>query len=228
MKKLVAFILPLIMILSACGSRDETDEQELKRYLSLTEKASRAFEYEAVEDGRIKTTVGGEIEDDLRNSLIWSEDGQQILERRIIDDALAVRVITPAKLEVLASGPVGGSIIVGDALRSGRWVLDPGGAPPIVSRTSDPRRRTVGLDPPSDAVDIFKYLRRSIEESLGVFEFNKDSPNYRPDLDPFPHPQSSLGIKRFDLFRTTLPGRSSGGQRLPGVGAFRKMSFYVR
>ncbi|MEO7804088.1 MAG: hypothetical protein ABIS18_06810 [Actinomycetota bacterium] len=228
MRRTVALLVLLSLFTAGCGTRDLTPEEKLRKFLDSTEEVSRKFTYSTKVAGK-KTSVDGEIQDDFRNHAQLSLEGALILERIVSDDALAVRIVDASKVPGLDGATVGGSVIIGDALRAGRWVLDPTGAPPLIAaRAVDPRAPSVGADPVQDSIKIFTYAVRSMDEALGVIEFNENSPNYRPDLDPFDKPNEQLGIKRFDLIRVPLPGRNSRSQILPGVGSFRKMSFYVR
>lgn len=223
----VAVALISVLVMGGCTSR-VTDEQELRGFIAATEKLSRRFVY-LTDDDEVKTQIRGSVEDDLRSQVLWSEDEAEILERVVSEDAMAVKVTKPDRFESLRTGAlVGGSLIVTDVLRTGGWVLDPGGAPPLVTRTDNARANLVGQDPMQDSINIFKYAKRAIDEAGSVIEFNENSLTYRPDLDPFEKPNRSLGIKRYDLVRVPLPGKSARNQLLPGPGSFRKMSWYIK
>lgn len=220
-------VLILLAIFGPGCTRDQSDNQELQDAMDDTRNLSRRLEYESIQDG-ITTKVDGEVQDTLRNRLLWREDGTEVLERVVIDDSVAVRIINPSKVPALTPTTVGGSVLVADALKQSRWVLDPSGAPPLLP----PKRREeganlIGTDPLRESIDLFHYFDSAIEAANGVVELNPDSLEYRADLDPFPHPKFDIGMKRYDLNRVPLPPRSNRQQPLPLVGSFRKMSFYV-
>ena len=237
MRRALIGLVASLLLLPAC-TKDLEPQQELARYLAASEKEPRSFLYEASPkttfrkevDPNSEVFVTGKVEDDLRVSAKLRLGQAEVLEQVISEDALAVHVIDASKIKGIEAGPVGGSMIVGDTLRSGRWVLDYAGAPPLVAERTREGSIKVGERPVLDAIYIFQYLQRAINEAATVILLNKDDVNYRPQDDPFPLPKEDAGELRYDLVAPPLPARSARGTAagLPGAAHFRKMAFYVR
>lgn len=231
MRRLASALLCLTLVAAgtACGSRDQTDEEEVLKYLTASERLPHAFRYTDETPGG-KAVVTGEIEDDLKAHALVAFDGSEVFEEYISDDTIAVRVADLSKVPAAQGFEIAGSKKVAETLQSGQWVSDPSGAPPVLA----PRDRSgviqVGQNFVLDSIYAFQYFRRSISEGNFVREFNKDDPNYFPREDPFDKPSEDSGVKRFDLIPPNLPARSSRGSSasLPGISHFRKMSFYVQ
>ena len=225
----LAIVVILSCLLVSCAKKAEP-EQDLLRFLSATQDAPRSFLYEdkTTKDGDVIVT--GKVQDDLNVQAKLTVDGGEVLEEVISADALAVHVMDQSKLPALQSGPVGGSRIVGDALRSGRWVVDYAGAPPLIAQRTREGSILVGEKPLLDALYLFQYLRRAIDEADHVQIFNKDALDYIPSEDPFPPSKPEAGIQRYDLVPPALPRKSARGTAagLPGTAHFRKMAFYVK
>lgn len=212
-----------LLILGACGPAD-TDAQELQRFMSGTE--SQSAEYIYIEDSAHgEVEVRGRIEDAFRHEAQLFLEGNLIVERVVSDDAMAIRVVDPSKLQAL-SGPIADPVDfqVASALSQGKWVLDPAGAPAL-KPPEDVEK--VGPDPMRDALNVFVYSNAAIEEAVGIRQFNPDALDYRPQDDPFPKPDKKKLEERYDLQRPPLPRRETGQQRGVGTPHFRKLSFYV-
>lgn len=241
MKTIAIAIVGMILFLPGC-TKELEPEQKLLKYLTATQDSPRSFLYtespktsirELTSDlngAREHFTVTGKVEDDLRVSAKLRVGEVEVLEQTISEDTLAVRVVDPSKVPGLGGGPVGGSMIVGDALRSGKWVLDYAGAPPLIAQRTREGAIKVGEKPLLDAVYVFQYFRRAIDEAQSVELFNKDLVTYDPREDPFPQPKEEAGEQRYDLAAPPLPRRSARGTAsgLPGASNFRKMVFYVK
>ncbi len=230
MRRLVAVLvcLTLIVLGAACGSRDETAEEKVLKFLAASEGLPHAFSY-TDDTPAGKAVVTGEVEDDLRARALLTFNDTEVFEEYISDDTIAIRVADVSKVPSAQGLEVAGSKKVAQTLQAGQWVSDPAGAPPVLA----PRDRSgviqVGQNFILDSIYAFQYFRRSISEAAGVVEFNKDSPDYFPREDPFEHPNEDAGVKRFDVIPPNLPARSTRGSSgsLPGIAHFRKMSFYV-
>jgi len=123
------------------------------------------------------------------------------------------------------------------ALAEHRWVEDPIGAPSLAYSPSDSRMQ--GQDPMYDALTTLEYVRRAIQAAAFVKKYDKDTlePVYRPEEDPFPKPDKSSGIVRYDLKEPPLPapsttgaGKGAGNAKAatPGPEHFRKMAVYAQ
>jgi len=227
----IALASAFILLAVACDPAT-TPTQEVAKALEKVEVVSRQFEYrETYRDRTI--IVRGTIEDDFRYQATLNVDGVDALEVVVNDDALALRLIDAAKIPALSdiNSLVGGSEIIANALRSGQWVLDPRAAPPLQAPLSEEGSIVVGKNPILDAVYVFQYVRRAIDEGRQVWFFNPDDPQeYRRIEDPFPPPNKDARVKRYDILQPQLPRRSQRGTSasLPTASHFRKVAFYVK
>lgn len=209
-------------------------------------------------DGSETSEVRGLVEDDFRYKVRVAKDGRPVLDEVVSDDALVVRLLDPLRLEEFVRPPAkdraGGEGVTGagganageeappaspagedsdrpdpvEALRTRRWVLDPGGAPGVFGRGDDAE---LGQDTILDALDTFDYVRRAIGEATRVVVYDSESiePVYRPKEDPFKKPEK--GVLRYDFDPPNLPrpaDRAGGNQITPDIRHFRKMAVYVR
>lgn len=184
--------------------------------------------------------VQGVVEDDFRFKAQLSLDDQPTLEKVVHDDAVAVRLLKPDDLELFIDRAVidqvdtdtdRPGISVGEALQSGRWVIDPEGAPQQLLGVSAERQQ--GVDPLLDALTTFDHVRAAIDRAESVQRFSEESldPAYRTSEDPFPAPDEDSGVIRYDLRRPRLPAVGAiGASGQPDVAEtehFRKMAIYV-
>ena len=186
------------------------------------------------------TRVQGVLEDDFRFKAQLSLSDEPTIEKVVSDDAVAVRFLDPAALpdfvdedmvdrvETDTDRP---GISVGEALQSGRWVIDPEGATQQLLGLSADREQ--GIDPLLDALTSFSHVRAAIDKAQDVDLYSKDSldPAYRTSEDPFPAPDEDSGVIRYDLRRPRLPAVGAiGASGQPDVAEtehFRKMAIYV-
>lgn len=242
----VALSLVLLSVtgLSACGESPSGPRDDLLGFITKTEKVSRRFVYTDEDAKGRKASVEGAILDDFRHKERLSIDGVTAVDSVASDDALAmlvrnpdelVRLVNPTPAPPDADDPLATVDTLG-LLRSGAWVLDPAGAPPLDAKpvTDDQGRlkETVGEDPLKDSVEVLTYLRRAISVSAGVILFNEDSPDYKPSEDPFPKPSEETKERRYDVIRPGLPlpqfeGAGAGRSVFPDAQHFRKLSVYV-
>lgn len=203
------------------GCRASTDlRDQVRSLITGAERSSLQYVYQVIaEDHRFE--VRGQVEDTLRHSETLLIDGQEVLQRVMSDDALAIHVSSPGALPQLSTPQPAGSEVV-TSLLGGRWVLDTTGAPSEDSETGD--LPLLGSDPLKDARTIFQYLRTALDGTTDVYEFNPDDPSYRPEFDPFPAPKAG-GEKRVDLARPPIPRTEAS--LLVGSDHFRKMSLYL-
>jgi hypothetical protein len=228
-RKLALVFVIGLLVLTACR-RTQEDREEVLSFIARTEALAREFVYEAEEDGR-SIEVQGVFEDSLRFHALLRIDGADVLEQVVDDDSLAVRVIDPTKIPSLAEGTAAGSTIILDALRSGQWVLDPSGAPPLTIRVDE--EIPTGQDAVLDAAGALNYARLAAEQAAEVKEWQAEDlePAYRPFEDHFPEGNPSAGIRRFDLVRRGIPRPT---QELgtfevePEASMFRRMVIYVK
>lgn len=185
-------------------------------------------------------TVQGVVEDDFRFKAQLSVASQPTLEKVVSDDAVAVRFLDPSQLNRFVDRAVVDSvetdtdrpgISVPEALQSGRWVIDPEGAPQQLLGLNADRKQ--GVDPVLDALTTFSHVRAAIDKAQSVELYSEDSldPAYRTSEDPFPAPDEDSGVIRYDLRRPKLPAVGSiGASGQPDVAEtehFRKMAIYV-
>lgn len=237
--------------LSGCGEATDT-EKRLRAALAGTEQLAHTFVYSETfraKDVERETEVQGLVEDDFRYKARVLVDGAPVLDEAVSDDALAVRFVEPARLADFArratrkvgrsepgapEAPVGDSNRQGPdpiaALRTRRWVLDQAGAPAVVGGGVNDER-LVGEDPILDALDVFTYVERAIDEAVRIVEYNEESLEYRRSEDPFPRPEKGSKVIRYDFERPKLPraaDTTGGNQVTPDTRHFRKMSVYVK
>ncbi|MEO7804903.1 MAG: hypothetical protein ABIS18_11525 [Actinomycetota bacterium] len=229
MKHLAVVALIALTMAPACTTRSEP-QKDLLKFLTATQDSSRSFVYEDKTKSGGNVVVTGEFQDDLRMHAKVSIDGSDVLEETLSEDAMAVRIFDASKVPALQFGTVGGSQIVGDALRSGRWVLDYRGAPPLIAPKTKTNAILVGANPVLDSLYIFQYLRKTVEEAALVQVFNKDAIEYNAKEDPFPPSDRGAGLQRYDLVAPPLPLKSAEGTEgaSPGTSHFRRMAFYIK
>lgn len=195
---------------------------------------------EAGPENFAETRVQGVVEDDFRFKAQLAVAGRPTLEKIVSDDTAAVRFLDPSQLNRFVDREVADSvktdtdrpgISVGEALQSGRWVLDPEGAPQqLLGLNAD---REQGIDPVLDALTTFAHVRAAVDKAQNVELYSEDSldPAYRTSEDPFPAPDEDSDVIRYDLRRPKLPSVGSiGASGQPDVAEtehFRKMAIYV-
>lgn len=257
MRRLLALVCLLATLgLTACGEATDA-EKRLRAALRATERLAHRFVYTEIfkeEEAQTKAVVQGLVEDDFRYKARVLVGNKPVLDEVVSDDALAVRFLEPARIADFARRPKqkkGGGTGVGadgalrspevsldekkgpsalEALRARRWVLDKAGAPAVFGRPEDERR--LGEDPTLDALDVFTYVERAVDEATRIIEFNEESLEYRKSEDPFPRPKKGSGVLRYDFERPKLPRAADtspgGNQVTPDTRHFRKMSVYVK
>lgn len=223
-----AFALLLVGLISGSGCTDTLDPvEEVERAISRTERLPRDITYVDM-TARGTVAVDARLEDAFRYRARVRVGERDLLEQVVHDDSLAARTRAP---DVYNPGQ-GTSL---DSLfAEGVWVQDPAGAPPVYivgARQEEGReRRSLGVSPVSDALNVLEYVRTAIQEGGGVFRFDEDSPFYLPSQDPFRgfiDADERAGIERFDVARVPLPQNPEAGE-IPGSEAFRKMAIYVK
>jgi hypothetical protein len=231
--RLLAIVTALAVVAAGCGRKNE-DRDEALAAVRGSATLPRAFEItETI--GEQDVVVSGAIGDDFRYRARVSVDGRPLYEQIVSDDALAIRVLDRDRLAAalgVGLSPTG-STEADTALREGRWVVDPTGAPPI---TASVRRGgpVAGRDPVAQAIAYYGYVERLIGQVF-VARYDEESIDYKPSEDPWAAdaPDSESGIDRYDLIRPPLPrpADQQGGsatRNLPGEQHLRKLSVYVR
>ncbi|MCA1845282.1 MAG: hypothetical protein LC792_19235 [Actinobacteria bacterium] len=256
MRRLIAALvaLSIVVVTPACAKPD-TDEKKLRRIIDATDRLPFTFTYSLAQPGQLSfqpdgppsvgkgttTEVRGVIEDDFRFKALVRKEHRAVFEKVVDDDAVAVRFLRPELIPTMIDRSVAGQVKtdtelpgvnVIDVLRSGRWVLDPVGAPSqTIAGTAD---RQLGVDPVTDALGVFAYVRQALNDAERIQRFSKDAldPAYRTSEDPFPQPEPGSGVTRYDLRRPKLPpaGLSTRGASndIPQAKHFRKMAIYVK
>lgn len=230
--------------LGACGEKATGPRDDLLGFIAKTEKVPRRFVYTDEDVKARKVTVEGVVQDDFRHKERLSVAGAPAVDSIVSDDTLALLVRNPDELGRLVNpkpptpdpeDPLT-SVDTLALLRTGSWVVDPAGAPPLdakpVTDELGREKESIGEDPLKDSLDVFIYVRKAIASSPGVVRFNEDSPDYKPSEDPFPKPNEKVKERRYDLLRPSLPlpqfeGAGAGRSNLPGAQHLRKLSVYV-
>lgn len=232
-RALVAVLLTVVLVGQGCRGGLLDEDEELLKALENAENDPREFTLRFTSDDGDTVGVKGVIEDDLRYSLVLAEGNVGVAELIVADDTLAARALSPDLIPQLSGAGIEvessfGPVI--EAFRSGEWVIDPSGAPPVNLLVTAREGSEIGQDPIADALGIFAYFRSAISLAADVQEWNEESinPAYRGVEETFDKP--SLGTTRYDLVRPRLPRRETGqpGSGEPRLLHFRKMAFYVR
>ena len=242
-------VLTMSGLAAGCGKAEQDALKDVRAALRKTAELSYRYTYDVeLPVARAAWEVRGIIEDDLRFKTQLSFDGKPAMEEVISDDALATRVLVPDILKIYEN-PQGGRgdtgnrqgdaeeklappLEVKSALAAGHWVMDPSGAPALLGGAVD--MRALGADPLYDSLTMFQYVEQVLRVN-GVYEFNDDALDYRPQEDPFRDnlPQKLFPgrkVKRYDVGRPPLPKASdtqAGNQLTPGMEHFRYMAIYI-
>ena len=224
--QLLVVVLASSGVFAACGGPDEGADERLRAALRRTEREPREFVYEE-KAGPRSYAVQGAIEDDFRYSAKVRLNDAALFEEVVSDDTVADRFLDPASVGFLAvSRPTGPAAAAVDAKQ---WIVDPAGAPILLTSAGSERR--IGDDPVVDSLTVFRYIEQVLRQQR-VVEFDENSLEYRPQEDPFPKPKEGSDVVRFDFFPPKLPKASdsagSANQAVPGPQHFRKMVVYVK
>jgi hypothetical protein len=212
----------------SCGKINE-DAVELKGFVSRSELVPRVFDYQAL-GANDAYDVRGEIADDLRFKMVLSHEGRTLVQYIAYDDALAIRLPDPTFGKKLANEL--GHPTVDRALREGKWVVDPSGAPALFRKLAGQRGVSSG-DPFRDSREAMRVIADYMTDARGVKEFSPDDIEYRPQYDPWRYPDTQRSEVRYDLLRQPLPkseAQTLGGQTgdAAQIGQFRKTSVFIR
>ena len=242
-RRVMLVLLAATVLVAGCSKREE-DSDEVRDLVDATSPNAYRFIYET-EQGGEKFRVQGLIEDDLRYKLQLSIDGRPALEQVVVDDSVAVRFLAPGLVERFIDRSVEGGVdletdvegaSVLDALRAGRWVHDPVGAPSLLTSTKDDaedeeEESAVVDDPLADARTVLDYVR-SINQPFVEYDPESLEPTYRADEDPFLAPEDDSGVTRFDtvVFDLPSPDDAGGGTgaAFPDYVHFRRMAVYEK
>ena len=234
----VAFLVVAALVLGACAKEDG-DSEEVREFIDATLLEPHRFVFSEQTPSGLQTTVQGIVEDDFRYKARLAIDGDPVLDRVVSDDTAAVRFLQPEVLgryldkEVISEVDTetdreGVDVIT--ALQSKRWVVDPGGAPPLL-RAKEAETDN-GVDPIFDAQEMMSRARElTLLTNTGFVEYSENSiaPTYRTDEDPFPRPEEGSGVTRYDLPQAEFAKSVDSGQVvLPSEAQFRKFSVYVK
>lgn len=219
-------ILTAGCLLGAACTGASDDAEELRQIAETSRTEPRTFMFVEASEER-SYEIRGELDDDLRYRMTLTFEGEGLLEQVVSDDALAVRLLDPERAGAIANTL--GHPSVDAALREGRWVIDPSGAPPLL-------RTDIGVeqeleDPFLEALGSLQFVTRAMSDARQVTEFTLENIEYRPSLDPWVYPDTEAGEVRYDLLRPILPKREDqlqAGQGDVGVGHFRKLSVFAR
>lgn len=118
------------------------------------------------------------------------------------------------------------------ALRAGKWVLDPTGAPalPTLGGEAVGERATPFYVPLVLLQQVQSYLQAAPPGAVVRYSADSTTPAYKPNDDPFPPP--GPGVIRYDMVEDPLPGpqlgSASGLPPPPANADFRKVAIYVK
>lgn len=224
-RRVIILVVVLGLVSGACGGRRE-DEAKLRGFLSKAEVRPRTFVYtEAARDRWFE--VKGAVADDLRYKLTLASPQGVVIEAIVQDDAIAVRLPNPGLLNT--PGVSFGNPATFALLRSGKWVLDPTGAPQL----SKSRRNEDPLAPPDPlevGVRLFRGIRLEMGQASQIKRFNLEDIEYKPSEDPWEYPVEEELEERYDLIRPRLPKREEEvqqGQATITESNFRKISIFA-
>jgi hypothetical protein len=232
-----------------CGRAEQEALKEVRAALRKTSQLSYRYVYDVeLPSFGVNYGIRGIVEDDLRYKSQLTFQGKPGIEEVVSDDAVAMRFFEPIALK-LYENPEGGKgdtgkrqgeaeeklapdVEVKGALAAGQWVMDPSGAPSVLAGAID--LRTINTDPLYDSLRFLQYVEQMLR-SNGVYEFNEDALDYRPQEDPFRDllPKKLFpgrSVKRYDFGRPPLPKASdtqAGNQITPGMEHFRYMAIFV-
>jgi hypothetical protein len=226
MRRLAVVVVALSLLGTGCRRTDYFEF--LRGVVTTSGNVPRAFTYTTLADDQA-FTVSGESQDDLRYSMVLSQQGRDLVEYVIRDDSLSVRLRDPAFGGRLAN--VLGDPVVDAALREGRWVTDPAGAPSLIRSDTQGATESSG-DPFRDARDLLEFVTAVMSTGRDVRLFSLDDVEYRSQLDPWEYPDEEQGEERYDVLRPFLPtseAAATAGSVQGSVGApqFRKLSVFV-
>lgn len=226
MRRLAGLLLALGMVATGCNRVDYF--RILRSRVTTSGNLPRTFSYSAVAEGQA-FTVTGKVEDDLRHGMVLSYQGKALVDYVVRDDALSVRLRDAAFGSRLAN--VLGDPVVDAALREGRWVTDPAGAPGLI-RTETGGAKDSSGNPFQDARDMLDFVSEAMGTARDARLFSLDDIQYRSQLDPWEYPNEDAGEERYDVLRPFLPlseGAATAGSAQGSVGPpqFRKLSVFV-
>jgi hypothetical protein len=235
--RLTMAAVTIVVLASGCSERKQ-DSFKVVDVVDATTPLARRFTY-SVTEGGTSLTVQGIVEDDFRYKLQMASGSTPIVEEVVVDDGVALRLLSPPFLKNLTDPQVTATaatdapgVTVTDALNGQRWVFDDAGAPPPVVATDD--TRPLGDDPLEDARNALGYVR-TVALGTPFVRYDPESinPVYRADEDPFPKPETGSKVVRYDavefLHLPPVSAATSGNKSvLPGYGNFRKMAVYVQ
>lgn len=225
MKRLVALLLTALAIASGACTNPEEDADELRSFVRASEREPRSFTYRVVSEDQT-FSVRATVEDELRYAMVLASD-HDLIDYVVRDDAVAVRLRDTGFGARLAN--VLGDPVVDKALKEGRWVVDPAGAPPLISSQVRAGEESSG-DPFRDARDAVRLVEQGMGSAREVKEFTLEDVQYRPALDPWRYPPKDGKEVRYDLLRPFLPtseAQTLSGQGDIGAAQFRKTSVFV-
>ena len=223
----LALVLVLVAVVSGACSDPNEEAEELRAFTRLSAREPKTLTFRSASEEQAYE-VRGTFEDELRYSMTLTLAGKPLVDYVVRDDALAVRLRDAAFGARLAN--VLGDPVVDAALKSGRWVIDPAGAPPLIRSEVRAGGEAVS-DPFRDTQDAIRFIEQAMGQSSEVKEFTLEDIEYRSALDPWRYPTQNDGEARYDLVRPLLPTNESatlGAQGDIGPAQFRKTSIFVQ
>lgn len=226
MKRSISLVVASALLLAGCTNPQE-DADELRSFSRFSAREPRTLTMRSVSETQAYE-VRATFEDELRYGMTLSANGRPLVDYVVRDDALAVRLQDAAFGARLANTL--GDPVVDAALREGRWVVDPSGAPPLIRSDVRAGGESAG-DPFRDAQDAVRFIEQAMAQAREVREFNLEDVQYRSALDPWRYVAEDSSEVRYDLVRPVLPTSEAatvGAQGDIGTPQFRKTSVFVK
>ena len=231
MRRLWSLALVAMLAVVACAPADEASHK-LAAAATKSSLLRRSFVYRTI--GKTDAyTMTGEILDDFRYGMTMSYGDRPLVRYVVSDDSLAVQLADPGFAARLANSF--GSPTVDEALRAGKWVVDPSGAPPLFRKDTGKDAGKVESDttgdPFRDVREAINSVRTFASQATKINEWSLEDIEYHPQYDPWRYPAIKKGEIRLDLIRPPLPKNASQTLGRRGDDAstanFRKTSVFV-
>ncbi len=226
MRRLALVLVSIAVVSGACSDPNEK-AVELRGFSRVSAREPRMLTFRSISEEQAYE-VRGTFEDELRYSMALTSAGKPLVDYVVRDDALAVRLRDIAFGTRLAN--VLGDPVVDAALKAGKWVVDPSGAPPLIRSEVRAGGEAIS-DPFRDTQNAVRFIEQAMGQSSEVKEFSLEDIEYRSALDPWRYPAEDDGEARYDLIRPLLPTNESatiGAQGDIGPAQFRKTSVFVQ
>lgn len=224
MKRVIG-VLAVVLALAGTSCKPNDDPVVLRRAITRSAEQPRLYTIR-VASNESAYVVKAKLEDDLRYSmLLESATGKPLVDYIVGDDALAVRLRDQSFGTKLAN--VLGDPVVDKTLRTGQWVQDPSGAPPVV-QASTAAGQTSG-NPFQDARQVLLFAQSAMGQGSQVVKWSLEDISYKSRFDPWRYPKGNEN--RYDVRPPPLPRSEAQTVQARGgdIGPqhFRKLSVFT-